>query len=76
LADKDDDENLMRYRFYVETFRISPQTTIQNLKSVACDYWGLVDTEYQIYKIVSKGSPEALDDDTKMKVYKILETFS
>jgi hypothetical protein len=35
--------------FYTSTFRISKQTGMQGLKSVACDFWGFNEKNYRFY---------------------------
>ena len=33
--------------FYTMTFRISKQTELGTLKTIACDYWGLNDNDLE-----------------------------
>jgi hypothetical protein len=58
---------------FVETFRISTNTTIKQLKIAACGYWGLMDRDYDMYKIVNKEKPEAMDEETNQRVAKAID---
>ena len=49
---------------FVETFRISQQsTTLKQLKHQACNYWGLLEKDFCMYKHVSKNNIESVGMD-------------
>ncbi len=50
--DDEDQENKdhLRYKMYVETFKVSPTTTMKALLKAASDYWGIVDTSFSLFK--------------------------
>ena len=35
--------------FYTMTFRISKQTELGTLKTIACDYWGLNEKQFKFF---------------------------
>ena len=57
----------------METFRLSPQTTFDNILRSACTYWGVMLKDFAIYQIDTKtGKPVDLSQETQ-PVGKFLE---
>jgi hypothetical protein len=52
-----------QFRFFVEVFRTGPVVTLETLLRVACEYWGLIQRDFTLYKIAGNGEPESLADE-------------
>jgi len=60
--------NEQQFRFFVETFRVSTMTTMGVLFKLACEYWGLIERDFTLFKISGDGEPESLADEMNKNV--------
>ena len=65
-----------KFRTYVESFRISPNTTIVELLYMACEYWGLTGKEkdFDLFT-VDETEPRIVEKDNTTKVNKVIEAW-
>lgn len=59
---------------YSSTFSLSAFTTFENVRRVACAYWGVSLSEFQLYFVDEKKNITDLGQET-VKVLRFLETF-
>ena len=65
--------NVVRQRMYTKTFRISQFTTVEQLRTAACDYWGLIEKDFMLYQIQEDHEAKDLEDEMGQKVTKVVE---
>ena len=58
---------------YCKTFRISQYTTVEQLRTAACDYWGLIEKDFMLFQIQEDGEAKDLEEEMGQKVTKVVE---
>ena len=61
-------------KVYVETFRVSASTKLDLIKRRACEFWGLIERDFTLFKTSYQAAPESLANEMNSVVHKVAES--
>ena len=61
-------------KVYVETFRVSASTKLELIKRRACEFWGLIERDFTLFKTTFQADPESLANEMNSVVHKVAES--